>query len=138
MSNDFQDDPKTWPKGPLVMLDPAHADERGAIQPLLERMMRSACLIDSKKGALRANHYHKTDWHYCYLLSGSMEYYHRPTGIERPPKKLVVRAGQMIFTPPMVDHAMKFLEPTVFLTLSRNPRDQRSYEADVIRVPLIK
>ena len=32
---------------------------------------------------------------------------------------------------------MKFPEDTVFLTLSRNPRDQQAYEADVVRVNLI-
>ena len=32
---------------------------------------------------------------------------------------------------------MKFPEDTIFLTLSRNPRDQETYEADVVRVNLI-
>ena len=45
--------------------------------------------------------------------------------------------GQMIFTPPMVDHAMKFTKDSVWLTLSRNPRDQASYEGDVIRIKLL-
>lgn len=129
---------KLWPKQPLVALEAPHVDDRGAIQPLVEMMMKSAVLIDSKKGALRANHYHKTDWHYCYVLKGCIEYYHRPTGSTKPPEKLVVRQGQMIFTPPMVDHGMKFPEDTVFLTLGRNPRDQTSYEADVVRIELIK
>ena len=37
----------------------------------------------------------------------------------------------------MVDHAMKFPEDTVFLTLSRNPRHQEAYESDVVRVEMI-
>ncbi len=138
MSEDhFHDDPSTWPKEPLVPLDAAHTDDRGSIQPLVERLMRSACLITSKKGAVRANHYHKTDWHYCYILSGSLEYYERPTGSTGKPKRLLVKAGQMIFTPPLAEHAMKFLEDSTWLTLSRNPRDQDSYEKDVVRVHLI-
>ena len=40
----------------------------------------------------------------------------------------------MIFTPPMVEHAMVFLADSVFLTLGRNSRCQESYEADVVRV----
>jgi len=32
---------------------------------------------------------------------------------------------------------MKFPEDTVFLALSRNPRDQESYEADVVRVDML-
>ena len=50
---------------------------------------------------------------------------------------LLVKAGQMVFTPPMIDHGMKFPEDTVFLTLSRNPRDQATYEADVVRVDML-
>ena len=44
---------------------------------------------------------------------------------------------QMVFTPPMEDHATVFLEDTVLLVASRNPRDQASYEADVRRVMLV-
>ena len=43
----------------------------------------------------------------------------------------------MIFTPPLVEHCMKFPKNTLFLTLSRNPRDQETYESDVVRVKLI-
>ena len=133
----IEDDPSTWPKEPLVALEPAHADERGAIQGIVERMMRSAALITSKKGTVRANHYHKTDWHYCYMVSGAMEYYERPAGSSQKPRLLVVKSGQMVFTAPQVEHAMRFLEDTTWLTLSRNPRDQDAYEADVVRVRLI-
>ncbi|HER26334.1 MAG TPA: hypothetical protein ENI69_04420 [Rhodospirillales bacterium] len=127
----------TWPDQALVPLEKPFIDDRGAIQPLVDRMMRSAVMIESKKGALRANHYHKTDWHYCYVLSGCIEYYHRPTGSEDEPEMLLIKAGQMMFTPPMIDHGMKFPEDTVFLTLSRNPRDQATYEADVVRVDML-
>ena len=44
----------------------------------------------------------------------------------------------MVFTPPMVDHGMRFPVDTIFLTLSRNPRDQDSYEADVVRIDMLK
>ena len=37
----------------------------------------------------------------------------------------------------MVDHGMKFPVDTVLLTLSRNTRDQESYEADVVRVEMV-
>ena len=71
------------------------------------------------------------------MLSGKIEYLHRPTGTKIPPERIIVNKGEMIFTPPMVDHGMKFPEDTVFLTLSRNPRDQATYEADVVRVDFV-
>ena len=132
-----KEEQETWPKDPLVPLEKPFVDDRGAIQPLVDMMMKSAVLIASVKGSFRANHYHKTDWHYCYVLEGSIEYYHRPTGTDAEPELLLVKTGQMVFTPPMVDHGMKFPEDTKFLTLSRNPRDQASYEADVVRINMV-
>jgi len=126
-----------WPKEPIVALERPFADARGSIQPLVDMMMKSAVLITSKKGSFRANHYHRTDWHYCYVLKGCIEYYHRPTGSAAEPQVILVKQGQMVFTPPMVDHGMKFPEDTEFLTLSRNPRDQESYEADVVRINMV-
>ena len=133
-----EEEKATWPAKPLVELEKPFVDVRGTINPLVDRLMKSAVLIESKKGTLRANHYHKTDWHYCYVISGCIEYYHRPTGSEVEPECVIARAGEMVFTAPHVDHGMVFPEDTVFLTLSRNPRDQEPYEADVVRIDLLK
>ena len=126
----------TWPKGVLVKLEKAFADVRGDIQPLVDLPMKSCVLITSKKGAVRANHYNKTDWHFCYVLNGEIEYFHRPHGEEGDGEKVIVRAGELFFTPPMVDHAMVFTEETTFITMGRNSRKQEVYEADVERIEL--
>ncbi len=78
-----EEEKATWPSEPLVALEKPFVDARGAIQPLVDEMMKSAVMIESKKGSLRANHYHKTDWHYCYVISGTIEYFHR-MGASRP------------------------------------------------------
>ena len=122
---------------PIVDLETPFVDERGAIYPIVDEKMESCVIIASKKGTVRANHFHKTDWHYCHVLNGEIEYYWRETGSEEPPHKITVREGQCFFTPPMVDHAMVFPVDTTFLTLGRNPRDQESYEADVERISLV-
>jgi dTDP-4-dehydrorhamnose 3,5-epimerase-like enzyme len=127
----------TWPAHGVVKLEKPFVDGRGSIKPLVDIMMKSAVMIESKAGSLRANHYHKTDWHYCYIVSGTIEYLHRPTGSDQEPETILVNEGEMVFTPPMIDHGMKFPVDTVFLTLSRNPRDQESYEADVVRVDMV-
>ena len=139
MKNKIEDSSqdKNLPEKEIIELENPFIDQRGEIQPLVDKIMKSAVMIHSKAGSLRANHYHKTDWHYCYVMSGSIEYFHRRTGSKKEPVKIVVKQGQMVFTPPMVDHAMKFHEETIFLTLSRNPRDQETYEKDVIRINMI-
>ncbi|MBI4969602.1 MAG: hypothetical protein HZC25_15905 [Rhodospirillales bacterium] len=126
-----------WPKEVIVALEKPFVDERGAIQPLVDVAMESCVLISSKKGTVRANHYHRTDWHYCYVLDGMIDYYHRPHGSTVKPEKITIRAGQMFFTPPDVDHSMVFVEDTRFLTWGRNSRAQEVYEADVVRIPPI-
>ena len=133
----IEEEKATWPAHGVVKLEKPFVDARGGIQPLVDMMMESAVMIESKKGSLRANHYHKTDWHYCYVISGAIDYYHRLTGSISTPETMTIKQGEMVFTPPMVDHGMTFPEDTVFLTLSRNPRDQESYEQDVVRVDLM-
>ena len=136
-NNQNNNEKEDWPELPIVNLEKPFVDERGNIQPLVDKLMKSAVLIESKKGSLRANHFHKTDWHYCYILSGEIEYFHRKTGSIEEPEMLSVKANQMVFTPPMVDHAMRFPVDTVFLTLSRNSRDQKTYEEDVVRINML-
>ena len=58
------DDETMWPKTGLVHLDKPHIDGRGYIQSLVNFPMKNLSLISSKKGSVRSNHYHLTDWHY--------------------------------------------------------------------------
>ena len=132
-----EEEMKAWPKHPLVNLEKPFVDLRGSIQPLVDSIMKSAVMIHSKAGSLRANHYHKTDWHYCYVISGKIKYYYKELNSDKAPDLLIVEKGNMVFTPPLVEHCMKFPEDTLFLTLSRNPRDQETYELDVIRTNFI-
>lgn len=125
----------SWPKAVIVPLEKPFADDRGAIQPLVDVPMQSCVLISSKKGTVRANHFHQTDWHYCYVLDGEIEYWERPTGSDVAPTKTVIGPGVMFFTGPMADHAMVFTKDTTFLTFGRNSRAQEVYEADVVRIP---
>ena len=126
----------SWPESVLVDLPSSFDDDRGSIQPLVDMAMKSSVLIDSNSGAVRANHYHKTDWHYCYVLYGEIIYYHRPHGSKESPQEVIIKEGQMFFTPPMVEHAMVFTK-TRFITWGRNSRVQEVYEADVFRIPPI-
>lgn len=72
-----------------------------------------------------------------YVLTGRFEYYYRPAGSSAAPKMIVLSRGDMVFTPPMEDHATVFLEDTDLVVMSKNPRDQAAYESDVVRVELI-
>ena len=93
------DDETMWPKEVLIKLDKPHTDDRGSIQSLVNLPMKNISLISSKKGTVRSNHYHLTDWHYMYVLKGSFQYYYRPSNSGEKLQCIMVRAGEMIFTP---------------------------------------
>jgi len=44
----------------------------------------------------------------------------------------------LVFSPPLVEHAVEFLEDSVVLNITGKPRDQGSYENDLVRVNLYK
>lgn len=124
----------------LKKIKPFFVDERGEMSHLIADDMQftSAVLITSKKGSVRANHYHKKDTHYSYLIKGEMEYYYKDLNAPKEkPKKILIREGEVIHTPPHVLHAMKFTKRSIFIALTTEPRDQKKYERDTVRVKLI-
>ena len=120
-------------------IKPDFTDERGDIIKLLDdgkTNIKSVLLITCKKGAIRANHYHKEDTHYVYMLYGSMEYTEQDLNTKKT-ETVVVNKGDMVFTPPMKPHAMKFLEESAFLTLATESRHHDHYEDDIVRIKII-
>ena len=120
-----------------IKLSGIHQDKRGKIINISNELIRSCALIKSKKNSIRANHYHKKDWHYCYVIKGTIEYYYRKHGSILRPKKMIIKSGELFFTPPMVDHAMKFLEYTEFITLGKGSRIKKNYDSDTHNIILI-
>ena len=125
----------------VTKVKPFYTDERGSISHLLSnkaKKIKSVLLITCKKDSVRANHYHKRDIHYVYMLKGRMKYYHLDVKEKQSKKKsVIVNAGELIYTPAKVAHSMKFLEDSTFLALSTEPRNQGTYEKDTIKIKLI-
>lgn len=109
-------------------------DERGEIRNLIDVPFSSAAVVRSVKGAVRGNHYHKTDYHYCWLQSGGMRYLQRRAGDTGSPRQWVIKPGDLFYTPPMHEHAMIFTADSVMLVFARNNREMANYEADTVRV----
>ena len=126
-----------WTTSKIIKLDSPHVDQRGFIQSLVNIPTQNVSLISSKAGSVRSNHYHLKDWHYMYVLEGKFKYYFRATNSNEPLSCLNVNPKEMIFTPPLEDHATVFTEDCHLLAISGYPRDQKSYESDVRRISLI-
>lgn len=108
-------------------------DPRGLIESICHDQVNSILRIFSKGGSVRSNHYHKTDWHICYVVSGTMWYYERPAGSLDKPDWKRVEAGEWVRTGPMMEHTTIFPVDTTILVFAGNPRDQDSYESDMVR-----
>lgn len=129
--------PTRNPNDVMVEIRKSFIDERGEIKNLLDMEVGSIAVITSKKGAIRANHFHKTDFHYCWMQRGSVLYYQRPVGSQETPRKWHVREGEMFYSPPMYDHAMLFTSDAVMFVFAKNNRLMENYEADTVRIPSI-
>ena len=125
---------KLYQNKDIIKLSNRINDKRGFIQPISDFDMKSASIIYTKKKQWRANHYHKKDWHFIYVIKGAFEYYFRNTGSNEKIKKKIVNEGQLLFTGNMIDHAMFYVVETEILVLSKNPRDQKTYEQDTVRI----
>ena len=85
-------------------------------------------LIDSKKGTIRANHYHPQQEQKCLFTKGQIiEVFQDMINPDSPKITQVVNAGQLSIIKPNVAHAMVFSKDTTFLNLVRGERDHENY-----------
>ena len=113
-------------------LETGFEDHRGKILPIVHDIA-NVQMIWSKKGALRANHYHKTDTHTCYLVTGSMDYYWRNHGETKIHKEQFV-AGDLFKTGPLIDHEMVFTDDSTMVVVSEHQRDAVTYDEDIVKI----
>lgn len=116
-------------------------EERGKIIPVAEGDFKTVLVIESKKGAVRANHYHKRDTHIMHMLSGKARYVEmdEPGGCAPPVYTVdrIVGPGDQIVTGPLVPHAMRFLEDSVMIVCSNQVRDQETYLNEIVTVKVL-
>jgi len=85
-------------------------------------------LIDSKKGTVRANHYHPIQEQKCLVTKGQFISVYKDLLNKNSPKIThIVDEGQLIVTKPNTAHAMVFPKDTVFLNLVRGEREHDNY-----------
>ena len=85
-------------------------------------------LIDSKKGSIRANHYHPQQEQKCLFTKGQIiEIFQDILNTNAPKVTQVVNEGQLSIIKPNVAHTMVFTEDTTFLNLVRGEREHDNY-----------
>ena len=85
-------------------------------------------LISSKKGTMRANHYHPQQEQKCLFTNGQIIEVYKDL-LNPGSRKItqVVNAGQISIIKPNVAHTMIFTKDTTFLNLVRGEREHENY-----------
>ncbi len=106
-----------------------YIDQRGKISNHeLTEPINLIGFIHSKKGTIRANHYHPQQEQKCLFTSGQIiEVFQDLLNPNSPKITQVVNEGQLSVIKPNVAHTMVFSKDTTFLNLVRGERDHDNY-----------
>ena len=104
-------------------------DSRGKISNYeLTEPINMIGLIHSKKGTIRANHYHPQQEQKCLFTKGQIiEIFQDILNPNSPKITQVVNEGQLSVIKPNVAHTMVFTKDTTFLNLVRGEREHENY-----------
>ncbi len=104
-------------------------DERGKISNYeLPEQINLVGYIESKKGTIRANHYHPVQEQKCILIKGQYISIYKDLLNDKSEKIThIVNKGDLIITKPNVAHAMVFTKDSIFLNLVRGEREHENY-----------
>jgi len=104
-------------------------DKRGKISNHeLTEPINMIGLIDSKKGTIRANHYHPQQEQKCLFTKGQIiEIFQDIINPNSPKITQVVNEGQLSIIKPNIAHTMVFTKDTTFLNLVRGEREHENY-----------
>lgn len=123
-------------KSVILPFEQSKEDDRGYIKSIINQPSTNTSIIMCNPGSVRANHYHIRDWHYMYVLEGSMDYFFFDN-LSKEVCFLSLQKDQIVYTPPKEVHATFFSEQTKLIVISYLARDETSYEADTRRVKFI-
>lgn len=119
---------------------PEFEDDRGYITRLIDgdkTQFKAVLYITSRAGTERGNHYHKKDYHFVYCVSGKFRYSEK--NMAKPNsnvESVILNPGDLVLSKPMIAHSMEFLEDSVFLAVTTEPREQNRYEEDTVRIKI--
>ena len=111
-------------------------DERGEILSIVDQNISNVSIIKCNSNTIRSNHYHLTDWHFMFVMSGKIDYFYKEIESNEI-HYLEVMEGDNIFTPSLEVHATYFPVETKLIVSSLNPRDRDTYEKDTVRVKFV-
>ena len=116
-----------------------NTDSRGSIVDVFyNSKIDHVAVIKSNPDSIRGNHYHKYTTQHILITSGSLEYWYKDLNSKNKAKKILVKKGDFISTPPYEIHALKIgKEGNEFIVFSEGQRGGKDYESDTFRVKIL-
>jgi mannose-6-phosphate isomerase-like protein (cupin superfamily) len=116
---------------PLIEIPQRFIDARGSILNIADGDLGDVAVITSNIDSMRANHTHNEDWHLSYLIEGEIKYFWED---QHQQKSIIIKPGQLFYTPPKTPHKMLFLKESIFIAVAAMSRTQENYENDTTRL----
>ena len=122
----------------IIKLKNNFKDKRGSITDIFyNKNFKHVSLIDSKKDIIRGNNYFKSNIQYIYNMSSDFEYIYKKFNTKKKTKKIIVKKGWVVITPPYEVHAIKFKSNNKLLEFSTFTFKQKKKMNDSVKFTLI-
>ena len=85
-------------KSKLFINESRNKDHRGEIKSIVDAKISNVSIITCNANSIRSNHYHKKDFHFMYVLKGTINYFFSDLEMKNI-EFLKIKQGDTIFTP---------------------------------------
>jgi quercetin dioxygenase-like cupin family protein len=111
-----------------------YGDERGIISNATpdNPLIRNVMYITGNKGAVRGNHVHKLDEHYCLVVSGYINFKWKDKNSDEVMSQLLY-PGDVVLSEAGEHHKFIFETDGAFIAMATLPRTHENYEEDTTR-----
>ena len=122
----------------IIKLKNNFKDKRGSITDIFyNKKFKHVSLIMSKKNVIRGNNYFKKNTQLIYNLKSDFDYWYKRFNSKKKPKKITVKKGWVVITPPYEAHAIKFKNNNQLLEFSTLNLKEKKKLNDSIRLKCI-
>ena len=121
----------------IIKLKNNFIDKRGSITDIFyNKKFKHVSLILSKKNSIRGNNYFKKNTQFIYNLTSDFEYFYKKLNSKLKPKKVIVKKGWVIITPPHEVHAIKFKKENMLFEFSTYTLNKKKKMKDSVKLKI--
>ncbi len=122
----------------IIKLKNNFNDKRGSITDIFyNKKFKHVSLILSKKNSIRGNNYFKKNTQFIYNLTSEFEYFYKKFDSSNKPKKVIVKKGWVIITPPKEAHAIKFKKENKLFEFSTYTLKKKKKLKDSVKLKVL-